>query len=230
MSARTLIVNADDFGLSASVNAGIVRAHALGIVTSTTLLATGAAFDEAVAMARRYPALGVGVHLDLVEGRPRCAPSQVPSLLSSAGTFVGGTPALASRAFRGRLAYRELVLELVAQIARVVDAGIRPTHVDTHQHAHCLPVVCAAVLEAAARFGIRRIRFPPSTTWRCRLGTCVPASGPRSRRGSPIVGDGSSPGTELAPPMSSSVLSSWARSRRRSSRGSSRRCRRAPPS
>ncbi|MBE7449613.1 MAG: ChbG/HpnK family deacetylase [Kofleriaceae bacterium] len=157
---RTLIVNADDFGLSASVNAGIVHAHVAGIVTSTTLLANGAAFVEAVALARRHPTLGVGVHLDLVEGRPLSAPATVGSLVDPDGAFVGSTPALAARAVRGRLAYPELVAEASAQLARVVDAGLRPTHVDTHQHAHCLPIVCAAVLEAAARFGIRRIRFP----------------------------------------------------------------------
>ena len=120
---RTLIVNADDFGLSASVNAGIVHAHVAGIVTSTTLLANGAAFVEAVALARRHPTLGVGVHLDLVEGRPLSAPATVGSLVDPDGAFVGSTPALAARAVRGRLAYPELVAEASAQLARVVDAA-----------------------------------------------------------------------------------------------------------
>ncbi len=159
-NARRLIVNADDFGMSAAVNAGIVAAHRSGIVTSTTLLANGPAFEEAVALAGRHDRLGVGVHLDLVEGRPLCDPARVPSLVDAAGRFVGSTPALALRAWCGRLAFDELVRELRAQIARVVDAGVRPTHVDTHQHAHCLSIVCAAALEAAAGFGIHRIRFP----------------------------------------------------------------------
>lgn len=160
MTRRALIVNADDFGLSSDVNEGIVRAHAQGIVTSTTLLANGPAFGDAVTRLRQYPSLAVGVHLDLVEGRPLSPEHRVRSLLTDAGTFIGGTPALASRLVRRRLVYRELVTEMTAQIARVVDAGLPPTHVDTHQHAHCLPFVCAAALEAAARFGIHRIRFP----------------------------------------------------------------------
>lgn len=159
-AARALIVNADDLGLSTDVNAGIVRAHTRGIVTSTTLLANGPAFADAVARVRAHPALGVGVHLDLVEGTPLAPAHRVRSLLTDEGKFVGGTPALVARALRWRLVYRELVTEMAAQIGRVVDAGLRPTHVDTHQHAHCLPVVLAAALEAAARFGIHRIRFP----------------------------------------------------------------------
>ena len=67
---RRLIVNADDFGMSRSVNRGVIRAHAEGIVTSTTLLANGASFDDAVALAHAHPGIRVGVHLNVVEGRP----------------------------------------------------------------------------------------------------------------------------------------------------------------
>jgi len=157
---RRLIVNADDLGLSRAVNAGIIAAHRHGIVTSTTLLANGAAFDHPVAPAAPPAGPGLGVPPRLVRVRPPRPPPPLRSLVDAAGQFVGGTPALALRAFLGRLVYAELVRELRAQIARVVDAGVRPTHVDTHQHSHCLPIVCAAALEAAASFGITRIRFP----------------------------------------------------------------------
>jgi chitin disaccharide deacetylase len=157
---KRLIVNADDFGMSPEVNAGIIRAHRDGIVTSTTILATGAAFEGAVRLAHAHPTLRVGVHLDLVEGRPIAPATEVSSLLSRRGTFLGSSAALALRCLLGRVDHHELVRELSAQIQRVVDAGLRPSHIDSHMHSHCLPEVAEAALDAAARFGIRRARFP----------------------------------------------------------------------
>lgn len=155
---KSLIVNADDFGMSPAVNSGIIRAHQRGIVTSATMLANGPAFAPAADLARRHPTLGIGVHLNLVEGRPIAGAGAVPSLLGDDGAFLGSPLRLAVR--MGSVRRSELVAELSAQIARVVDAGIEPTHVDSHMHAHCLPAVRDAVIAAAEQFGIRRIRWP----------------------------------------------------------------------
>lgn len=153
---RVLIINADDFGMAEGVNVGIRQAHEAGVVTSASLLATGAAFDHAVAIARAAPSLGVGVHLDFVDGRP----------LTGARTLVDDTgrfhtlPQLARRALLGRVDPTAVRDEALAQIGRVRQAGLRITHVDGHRHAHLLPGVWSAVVEAAAQCGIGIVRIP----------------------------------------------------------------------
>jgi hopanoid biosynthesis associated protein HpnK len=155
---KRLIVNADDFGMSPAINAGIIQAHRGGIVTSATIVANGASFAEAVRLAAANPELGVGVHLNLVEGRPVSPAPQVASLVDETGRLGGSSLAVAARQWLGRVDRDELLLELEAQIARVIDAGIQPTHVDSHMHTHCLPGIAEAVAAAAARFGIGRVR------------------------------------------------------------------------
>jgi len=138
---RRLVVNADDFGFSRDVNAGIIEAHERGIVRSTTLMARGAAFDDAVRLARAHPGLDVGCHLTLVE-----AP---------------GLPAGLSGLIRA-IALRRIPIydELAGQVRRILDAGIRLTHLDTHKHTHLLPPVLKAVCRIAQEFGIPWVRRP----------------------------------------------------------------------
>src|SRR2546426_12844846 len=87
---KRLIVNADDFGWSEGVNRGIVEAYRNGIVTSTTVLANGAAFDGAVRLARQERRLGGGGHLNLSDGAPLLPRWEVPSLVNEQGQFSGG--------------------------------------------------------------------------------------------------------------------------------------------
>ncbi|MFB3829674.1 MAG: ChbG/HpnK family deacetylase [Bryobacteraceae bacterium] len=145
---RRLIVNADDFGFTADVNQGIVEAHRDGILTSATLMANGAAFDHAVALARQTPTLDVGCHLVLVGGRSVLRPGEpLP------GTVAQLLKAIAAR----RLSVYE---ELAAQVRRILEAGVRPTHLDTHKHTHLFPPVLNAVARLAAEFDIRWVRRP----------------------------------------------------------------------
>jgi chitin disaccharide deacetylase len=138
---RKLVVNADDFGFTRDVNRGIVEAHRNGILTSTTLMATGAAFDDAVGLARENPALDIGVHLVLV-GEP---PFPI-------------TMAQLTRAMLlGRIRIYE---ELRAQVRRVFDAGLEPTHLDTHKHTHLLPPVLDAVVRLSEEYKIPWVRRP----------------------------------------------------------------------
>ncbi len=138
---RKLVVNADDFGFTRDVNEGIVHAHREGILTSTTLMATGAAFDHAVALAHETPSLDVGCHLVLV-GSPGL-PLTVPRLVR----------AIALRSIR--------VHDVLSrQVRRILDAGIEPTHLDTHKHTHLLPPVLDAVARIAEETGIRWVRRP----------------------------------------------------------------------
>ena len=157
---RRLIVNADDFGLHAAVNRGILAAHTEGIVSSTSLMAGGAAFDDAVRIAKQCPQLGVGVHLTLVGASSLLPVAEVSSLLDESGDFYGSYPLFIKRFLRGKIRLAEVERELAAQIDRVRMAGIQPSHLDSHQHLHVLPGIGGIVLDLARRFSIRAIRIP----------------------------------------------------------------------
>lgn len=152
---RQLVVNADDFGFTPDVNSGIVEAHRRGILTATTLMANGDAFDDAVRLARETPSLDVGCHLVLIGGR---------SL-----TFGKPLPATVAELLRA-LARREIPVyeELAAQTRRILAAGIRPTHVDTHKHTHLAPPVLDAVARISRHFAIPWVRSPFDFPMRAR--------------------------------------------------------------
>ena len=158
MTSR-LIVHADDFGIAPAVDDGIVEAHERGIVTSTSIMATGLAFEHAVALARSRPGLDLGVHLVLTEQRPLCA-GEVPSLVDADGRFLRHATTFARRLIGGRVVLAEARRELDAQIRRVRDAGLAVTHLDGHQHVHALPGIARIVVELAAVHGIRAVRYP----------------------------------------------------------------------
>ena len=159
-SALKLIVNADDFGIAESVNRGIVEAHDRGIVTSTSIMATGAAFEHAVALARVRPRLAVGVHLVLTEHRPLIGAEAAASLVGPDGMFAPHLKDLLAKQLRGGLVLAEVRRELDAQINRVRAAGIGISHLDGHQHVHVLPGVARIVAELAAAHGVRAVRYP----------------------------------------------------------------------
>jgi hopanoid biosynthesis associated protein HpnK len=157
---KRLIVNADDFGLTGKVNDAIVEGHRNGIITSTTLMANGAAFESAVALARRQPRLGVGVHLNLTEGRPISDGARIPSLVNGRGLLSGGPGRLARRVFLGRIRLADVERELRAQIEKVLAAGIPATHIDGHKHVHLWPSIFDVVIRLAREYGIRCVRRP----------------------------------------------------------------------
>jgi chitin disaccharide deacetylase len=155
---KSLIVNADDLGWTEGVNRGILEAFQHGIVTSASLLANGAAFAGGVAAARSAPGLGVGVHLNLSDGPPLASPETVTSLLHKSGEFAGGPERLLLRRARNGLLLAEVEKEWEAQIRKVRDAGITPTHLDGHKHVHMLPGLFEIALKLAKRHGIGAIR------------------------------------------------------------------------
>jgi chitin disaccharide deacetylase len=161
---RRLIVNADDFGLTAGVNRGIVEAHNAGVVSSTTLMANGPQFEDAVAAARTAPKLSVGCHVVLVDGAPVSPPSTLDTLLAIRSAepekFYSSLSAFAARATLGGFDRDQLVAEVVAQIRKIQFAGIQVTHLDAHKHAHVFPEILAALLRAARICGVRAIRNP----------------------------------------------------------------------
>jgi len=157
---KQLILNADDFGLTRGVNEGIVRAHLEGILTSATLMASCPEFDDAVARARTAPTLGVGCHLVLVGGTAVSAPGEIPSLVDSDGQFPRTLPQLVARLSSGSVRSHDIETELRAQIEKIRDAGIEPTHVDAHKHTHVHPLVMNALGKVVNELGITRVRKP----------------------------------------------------------------------
>lgn len=157
---RVLIVNADDLGYTVGVNRAVLRCARDGVVTSATLMANGAAFDDAVERVRECPGLGVGVHLVLTELRPVAAAGELADLLEDHGTLPATLGSLVSRLARSRAARDALRRELDRQVEKVRGHGIVPTHLDTHKHVHVAPPVLEAALDVARRHGIPWIRSP----------------------------------------------------------------------
>jgi hopanoid biosynthesis associated protein HpnK len=160
---RRLIVNADDFGFTAGVNRAIVEAHTRGIVTSSTLMANGRAFEDALRLAKSVPSLSVGCHVVLIDGTPVLDAKQLPSITSAHSNgdrFRDGLQAFAARALAGRLDPEEIEAEASAQIRKLQSAGISVSHLDTHKHTHLFPAVLRPLLRAARNCGVRAIRNP----------------------------------------------------------------------
>ena len=155
---RSLIVNADDLGWTEGVNRGIAEAHHHGIVTSASLLANGCAFESAVKLGLTTPGLGVGIHLNLSDGPPTADVETVTSLVNDRGEFSGGPESLLLRLVRRGIALEEVEREWDAQIQKICDTGIRPTHIDGHKHVHMLPGFFEIALRLAKRHGIDAIR------------------------------------------------------------------------
>ncbi len=155
---KNLIVNADDLGWADGVNRGIAEAHRNGIVTSASLLANGRAFASAVELARATPALGVGVHLNLSDGKPVSAVAAVPSLVNEHGEFAGGPENLLLQMARRKLRLKEVEGEWELQIQKISHAGIQATHLDGHKHVHMLPGLFEIALRLAKRHGIGAVR------------------------------------------------------------------------
>jgi chitin disaccharide deacetylase len=155
---KNLIVNADDLGWTEGVNRGIADAHRKGLVTSTSLMANGQAFASALYIARANPELGVGVHLNLSDGPPTANPRDVRGLLNDAGQMEGGPESLLLRIASRSLKLVEVEREWDAQIRKVRDSGIAPTHLDGHKHVQMLPGLFEIALRLAKKHGIRAIR------------------------------------------------------------------------
>ncbi len=155
---KRLIVNADDFGFTRGTNEGIIRAFKDGIVTNTTLMANGEAFDQAIELAKAHPELGVGCHLAAVGGK--VVSQQAGPLADDFGQLPKTLTALITKLLSGVVKSRDLESEFTAQVERLIAAGINPTHLDTHKHTAIHPTVSQAMARVAQRFGIQAVRFP----------------------------------------------------------------------
>lgn len=159
--ARTrLIVAADDFGMSAGVNQGVLHAHRDGILGDASLMVNGAAFEEAVELARGAPSLSVGLHLMLLQGRATLPPGEIPLLVDRDGMF-GMWPIWNGLRYFFLPGIRaQLRREIAAQLDKFAATGLALSHVDGHLTIHMHPTVLGILLDLAARYGIRAVRLP----------------------------------------------------------------------
>ena len=158
-NGRRLIVNADDFGLSAQVNEAVVRAHREGILTSASLMVNEPGFEEAVKLARENPRLGVGLHLTLLMGHPALPPRDIPGLVNADGVFSRG-PVGTGMAYFFKPGLREqLRAEIRAQFRKFHATGLVMDHVNGHLHLHLHPVVFDILMENCEELGIRNMRL-----------------------------------------------------------------------
>ena len=156
---RRLIVNADDFGASASINAAVVQAHERGILTTASLMVNGGAFEEAVQLARRHPKLGVGLHLTLCRGRSSLRHTQIPALVDGKGDFSNSPVRAGMRYFFSTAARRQLRDEIEAQFQKFAATGLTMDHLNGHLHFHLHPSVFAILEEKIVKWNVRAVRL-----------------------------------------------------------------------
>ena len=157
---KQLIINADDFGLHADVNSGIIQGYKSGCITSTSLMPGGKAFEDAISLSLENPQLGVGIHLTLVGASPVCEPCAVSSLVDGEGDLSANYMKFLGRFMSGQVQLDDVRKELVAQVKKVVDTGVAITHLDSHQHMHIVPGIIDITIDIAKEFGIKAIRIP----------------------------------------------------------------------
>jgi len=172
-----LVLNADDLGLTASLSDAVVELLAGGFLTDTSLLTCGQAFESAGRALLSRGIATTGIHLCLV-GRetPVSRPADVASLVRG-GRFRSGWPSVAAAAAAGRILVRDVEHEWEAQVVRALDAGLRVTHLDSHQHLHLLPTFLPVAIRLARRFGVAYVRAPGTDQASARAATGLRAAG-----------------------------------------------------
>lgn len=168
---KRLIVTADDFGRCLPINEAVEDAHRNGILTSASLMVGGDALEDAVARAKANPALAVGLHATLVDGKPVLSPDRIPDLLEADGRFTSRVVAIGTRIYFDRKVQAQVRAELRAQFEAYAATGLAFDHVDSHHHYHLHPTVFAMLLELAVEFGVPAIRIPyepPLASWKAR--------------------------------------------------------------
>ena len=164
-STRRLIVNADDFGQSPSVNEAVVRAHREGILTTASLMVNEPGCAEAVNLAKENPRLGVGLHLTLLLGRSALPPDRIPGLVNARGEFSNTPVAVGMNYFFRRSLREQLRAEIHAQFEKFHATGLNLDHVNGHLHLHLHPVIFKILMEDADKLGIRRLRLTREPFW-----------------------------------------------------------------
>jgi chitin disaccharide deacetylase len=162
---RRLIVNADDFGRSHSINEAVIRAHRQGILTSASLMVNESACDEAVALAKENPKLGVGLHLTLLCGRSALLQKEIPGLVNAVGQFTNSPVGAGVKYFFHRGLRPQLEAEIAEQFARFQKTGLKLDHVNGHLHIHLQPTVFGILMQRASEWRITHLRLTRDLFW-----------------------------------------------------------------
>lgn len=162
---RRLILNADDFGRSRSINEAVIRAHREGVLTSASLMVNEPDCAEAVALAKENPKLGVGLHLALLCGRSALPPEKIPGLVNARGEFRENPASAGFRYFVMRRLHAQLRAEIHEQFARFRATGLPLDHVNGHLHLHLHPTLFGILMQDAEQLGIRRMRLTREPFW-----------------------------------------------------------------
>lgn len=162
---RRLIVNADDFGRSKSINEAVVRAHRDGILTTASLMVNEMACAEAVALAKENPRLGVGLHLTLVCGRSALPRESIPGLVNERSEFTNNPVNAGMKYFFRRDLHSQLEAEINAQFEKFHATGLKLDHVNGHLNMHMHPVVYSLLIQRAAEWKITHLRLPRDPFW-----------------------------------------------------------------
>lgn len=153
-----LIVNADDFGRSHSINQAVIYAHRQGILTTASLMVNGEASDEAAALARMNPKLGVGLHLTLICGHSALSRNEIPGLVTGHNAFSESPVKTGLKYFFRTSLAAELECEIAAQVAKFRKTGLVMDHLNGHLNLHLHPSVFRILMRRAKEWGITAIR------------------------------------------------------------------------
>ncbi len=157
---KKLVINADDFGIDITVNKAVESAFKNGVLTSATIIPCGKSYENAIDIAERNPQLGVGIHLTLVAERPVSSCWKIPSLIGSEGRFYKSYVDFLKGFIVGKIAIKDIETEARAQIEKVLDSNLTPTHLDSHQHLHVFPKIAGLVCRLAKDYNIDAVRLP----------------------------------------------------------------------
>lgn len=155
---KNLIVNSDDFGRHELINRAVEKALNEGCLRSATIMAGGAAFDNAVEIAKKNPSLGVGIHFTLANGFPVLPPKEIPTLVTGDGVFFENYVVFLKKYLQGKVSAEEIKSELAAQLEKIQRSGLNLTHFDSHQHLHHFPGIIEICLDLAESAKISKMR------------------------------------------------------------------------
>lgn len=156
---KKLIISGDDFGLHESINDAVEIAHNNGILTSASLVVNGEAFEHALVIAKRNKNLGVGIHLTLNGERPVAPIQKIPSIIDNTGKLFEDHGEFCVKILRRKLLLEHVAIECDAQINRFLQAGLTPTHVDSHRHLHLFPPIFKILTSILKKYNIKNIRW-----------------------------------------------------------------------
>jgi predicted glycoside hydrolase/deacetylase ChbG (UPF0249 family) len=154
-----LILHSDDFGLHPAINSAVIDAARSGVLTSTSWMANGSAAEQALKAAQSVPGLGIGVHLNIVRGRPLSHPEEIPSIVDKKGLFFNSAGVLLRKSLLGVLRDEDIYTEYRRQVQQMIGAGVVPTHFDGEKHTHLLIPACRRAMQRICNeFRVRKVR------------------------------------------------------------------------